>query len=235
MKRLRVFMYHKVAEEPDFLTVTPADFEQQLLFIKRHFTPIRLSELIQHIKNNTVLPDNAALISFDDGYLDNFTNAYPLLLKYQIPFSVFLVADYIGKTVVHDQKQQQFLSTDQLKTMQALAEYGCHSNRHKNLMDIDPELWQEEVAICYNQLKSLDINVQEAWAYTYGAFPKKDPKKLLYLKNLFQRTGIVCAFRIGNRLNSLPIKEKYAIERIDVRGNQAMWRFKIKTWLGKII
>ena len=228
-------MYHKVAEEPDFLTVTPADFEKQLLFIKRHFTPIRLSDLILHLKSNKVLPDNAAIISFDDGYLDNFTNAYPILLKSQIPFSIFLVADFIGKTVLHDQKQQEFLSVDQLKAMQDLAEYGYHSNSHKNLMDIDPELWQEEVATCFNSLRSLGINVQDAWAYTYGAFPKKDPKKLLYLKNLFQSTGIACAFRIGNRINSLPINEKYAIERIDVRGNQSMWRFKLKALLGKIV
>jgi len=235
MKRLRVFMYHKVAEEPDFLTVTPEDFEQQLQFIKRHFTPIRLSDLLQHLKTQTPLPDKAALISFDDGYLDNYTNAYPLLDKHQIPFSIFLVADYIGKTVVHDQKQQQFLSVDQLKAMQVLAEYGCHSNAHINLMDLESALWKDEIEQCYQKLQSLDITIQDAWAYTYGAYPKKDQKKFQHLKNVFKTTGITCAFRIGNRINSLPIKDKYAIERIDVRGNQSIWHFKFKSWLGKIV
>lgn len=170
--KLRVFMYHKLGEQADYLTVTAAQFEQQLQFILQHYTPIRLSELVQHIEHQTPLPKKAALITFDDGYDNNYYLAYPILKQYQIPFTVFLVADYVGREVLHDQQLQRFMNQDQLQEMQDLAEYGCHSIRHQNIQDIPTEEWNNEIYDCYNKLQEYGIVVQPAWAYTYGAFPK---------------------------------------------------------------
>lgn len=234
MKRLSVFMYHKVGEQADFLTVTPAQFEQQMQFIRQRFTPIRLSDLMQHLSDQTPLPDNAALITFDDGYDNNYHLAYPVLKKHQMPFVVFLVANYIGKEVAHDQKLQRFMSQQQLQDMHDWAEYGCHSTKHQNIRDIASEAWDTEISNCYQALKQLGIAIQPAWAYTYGAYPKKNPESFAQLKRSFQNAGIRCAFRIGNRINKLPVKNPYAIERIDVRGDQSYWLFKWKAIWGKL-
>lgn len=234
MKQLSVFMYHKVGEQADFLTVTPEQFEQQMQFIRQHYSPIRLSELIQHLEHQSPLPEKAALITFDDGYENNYLLAYPILKKLQVPFTVFLVADYIGKEVAHDQKVQRFMNQQQLQDMQDWAEYGCHSTKHQNIRDIAAEEWDREISSCYQTLQQLGIAIQPAWAYTYGAYPKKNPDSFAQLKRSFQNAGIRCAFRIGNRINNIPNKHPYTLERIDVRGDQSYWRFKLKAIWGKL-
>jgi len=232
--KLRVFMYHKLGHQADFLTVTPEQFEQQMQFIRKHFTPIRLSDLIQHLEHQSPLPEKAALITFDDGYENNYLLAYPILKKHQMPFAVFLVADYIGKEVAHDQQMQRFMSQHHLQNMQDWAEYGCHSTKHQNINDIAVEEWYNEIENCHQSLQQQGITIQPAWAYTYGAFPRKNPDSFAQLKHIFQNAGICCAFRIGNRINNLPIKNPYTIERIDVRGDQSYWRFKLKAIWGKL-
>lgn len=235
MSQLRVLMYHKVAEDADFLTVTPAQFEQQLSIIKKTYTPVRLSEVIEHISNKKALPKNAVLISFDDGYEDNFTNAYPLLQQYNMPFCIFLVSGFVGQASLHDGKTQQFLTLAQLNEMSGLAEYACHSTQHQNINDIPENEWTEEIRKCYSDLQGSGLNIQAAWAYTYGAYPKKDKAKMAVLEKCFQNAGIHCAFRIGNRINRLPLLTPHCIERLDIRGDQPLWRFKLKLWLGKIL
>ncbi len=235
MSQLRVLMYHKVADVADFLTVTPVQFEQQLRIIKKNYTPVRLSEVIEHICNKKALPKNAVLISFDDGYEDNFTNAYPLLKQYDIPFCIFLVSGFVGQASTHDGKTQQFLTVDQLTEMSALAEYACHSTQHQNINDIPEQNWDSEIGNCYSELQGSGLSIQAAWAYTYGAFPKKDKAKMAVLEKCFQDAGIHCAFRIGNRINRLPLRMPYCIERLDIRGDQPHWRFKLKLWLGKML
>ncbi|MFM6983437.1 MAG: polysaccharide deacetylase family protein [Chitinophagaceae bacterium] len=235
MSQLRVLMYHKVAEEPDFLTVTPAQFEKQLIIIKSKYTAVRLSEVIEHIQTKKALPKNALLISFDDGYADNYTQAYPLLKQYNLPFCIFLVSDFVGQTTIHDSQSQQFLSIKQLQEMNALAEYACHSTNHQNINDIPVNEWEHEIGKCYDNLKASGLNIQTAWAYTYGAFPKKEASKMALLEKSFQKNGITCSFRIGNRINALPLKKPYSIERLDIRGDQPLWRFRLKLLMGKII
>lgn len=232
--KLRVFMYHKLGHQADFLTVTPEQFEQQMQFIRKHFTPIRLSDLIQHLEHQSPLPEKAALITFDDGYENNYLLAYPILKQHQIPFAVFLVANYIGKEVSHDEQLQGFMDQKQLLSMQDLAEYACHSTNHQNIQDIPETAWSKEISDCYRLLQETGITVQPAWAYTYGAFPRKNPERFEQLKRYFEHAGIQCAFRIGNRINRLPIKNPFAIERIDVRGDQSFWRFKLKVGTGKL-
>jgi hypothetical protein len=74
-----------------------------------------------------------------------------------------------------------------------------------------------------------------AWAYTYGAYPKRNKTEFDAIKIAFKNAGISCAFRIGNRINKLPIKDPYKIERIDVRGDESFLRFRLKVGFGKIL
>lgn len=235
MSKLRVFMYHKINSAADFLTVTPEDFKLQIAFISKHYTVIHLKDLIEHIQDGKVLPSNAALITFDDGYEDNFTNAYPILKELQLPFTIFLVAHYIGKSIEHDGKLQQFLSAEQLLKMQDLASFGYHSFKHDNLMDTNEDDIAKDIDACDAVYSQLPVKVHKAWAYTYGAYPKKDRSRFEVLQNIFKTKGISLAFRIGNRINSTPIKNIYAIERIDVRGNESKFRFRLKARFGKIL
>jgi peptidoglycan/xylan/chitin deacetylase (PgdA/CDA1 family) len=136
MSKLRVFMYHKVNDATDFLTVAPNLFKEQITFIHKKYNVIGLPYLLETIKLGKQIPNNAALITFDDGYADNYLNAFPILNQFNTPFTIFLVADFIGKTTLHDSKEQTFLNIEQLESMRPLASYGLHSFKHDSFNDL---------------------------------------------------------------------------------------------------
>jgi peptidoglycan/xylan/chitin deacetylase (PgdA/CDA1 family) len=93
-----VLMYHRVAE-PDTdiwdLAVSPAHFEQQLRVVQRLGTIISTLELSERLHLGT-LKRRSIAITFDDGYLDNYLNAMPLLTQHQLPATFFIVSGHVG-------------------------------------------------------------------------------------------------------------------------------------------
>ncbi len=235
MSKLRVLMYHKVSEnETDFLTVTTHQLREQLQWLKSHYHFITLRDLTGHLSLGKKLPENALLITFDDGYANNYSLAYPVFKALNIPFCIFLVGDFIGKTLEYDGQMQQFLNTSELQDMQDLVQYGYHSASHSNLMDLPENKRLEEIRQGMDSLKPIAIKIEKAWAYTYGSFPKKNAMEFNRLMADFKSCGIGCAFRIGNRINTIPVRLPYAIQRIDIRGNEGFARFKWKVRFGKL-
>ncbi len=235
MSKLRILMYHKVhVNRRDFLTVDVEQLKEQLVFIQKNFNVIRLSELVAHVKDGHPLPENALLITFDDGYVDTHKLAYPIFKEMNMPFCVFLVADFIGKKHLYDGDLQEFMSASQLVEMQELVEYGLHSNSHQDIMNLPENLWQSEVRKCISTLEALPVRIQHAWAYTYGSFPRDNNELMEKLARAFQDNGVVCALRIGNRINSLPVRDQFLIQRIDVKGHKSMLSFKLKVKFGKL-
>ena len=98
-KGLIVLTYHRIANEPDLddpLKVSLSTFEQQILYLKRNFRIISGEELAAIIKREGPFPENACLITFDDGWKDNYTNAFPILKRYGVPAILFVPTDYVG-------------------------------------------------------------------------------------------------------------------------------------------
>lgn len=104
--RLTVINYHRVddvegSEDVDegCHDATVASFERQVEILSREFNLITLAQLSAHLQDTqrqgTRLPPNPALITFDDGYLDNFEKALPVLERYQAPASFFIATDYL--------------------------------------------------------------------------------------------------------------------------------------------
>jgi peptidoglycan/xylan/chitin deacetylase (PgdA/CDA1 family) len=93
-----VLMYHRVAE-PDTdswdLAVSPTHFEQHLRVLHQVGTVISATELAERLRNQTLKRTSIA-ITFDDGYPDNYTNASPLLARYQLPATFFIVSGNVG-------------------------------------------------------------------------------------------------------------------------------------------
>ena len=102
-----VLMYHRVntltsREERSplmrDLTVSPSDFEEQIRTLKEQgFTFLLASQVEDAVRNHKPLPVKAVAITLDDGYKDNFDVALPILRKYDVPATVFVVTDSMGK------------------------------------------------------------------------------------------------------------------------------------------
>jgi len=94
--RLTVLAYHRVMEvhprafAPN-ISATPALFDAEMAFVSQHFNVIGLPTLQAHLTHHTPLPPRPLLITFDDGYRDVYTNAFPILKKHGLPAVVFVV------------------------------------------------------------------------------------------------------------------------------------------------
>lgn len=94
-----VLLYHRVAElelDPFRLAVTPANFEEQLQVLSESYQVITPEDLFRFLSKKSRPPKKAVMITFDDGYQDNYTQAYPLLKKYQLPATFFIATATIG-------------------------------------------------------------------------------------------------------------------------------------------
>ena len=95
--QILVLNYHKVSDEFLSLAVAPADFDWQMRYLKEHgYHAITPDELYDAIEGTGALPDKPVLITFDDGYQDNYDNAYPILKKYGLKGTVFVVTSFMG-------------------------------------------------------------------------------------------------------------------------------------------
>ncbi len=101
--RAFILMYHRVFDPKEPLDyyvqpgmyVTKETFELHMEYLKNNFKVIALDKLIDKIKNNEKLTGYCS-ITFDDGWVDNYKNAFPILKKYDLPATIFLATGFIG-------------------------------------------------------------------------------------------------------------------------------------------
>jgi len=94
-----ILCYHNVSDidsRNDNLQVGPAQFEAQLKFLRDHqYHPVTLDQIFRHLTRGDELPARTVALTFDDGYLNNWTYAFPLLKKYRVPATIFLVTSKV--------------------------------------------------------------------------------------------------------------------------------------------
>jgi peptidoglycan/xylan/chitin deacetylase (PgdA/CDA1 family) len=101
-KRLTIVTYHRITGKNvsqielslPYLFTSLKNFERQLRFLKKWYTVIGFDGLREHLKNNDI-PWDALIITFDDGYADNYYNAYHLLIEMNLPATFFVPAEKI--------------------------------------------------------------------------------------------------------------------------------------------
>jgi peptidoglycan/xylan/chitin deacetylase (PgdA/CDA1 family) len=94
---LRVLLYHRIADrheldggDPMLISASPGGFARQMGYLVRHYTPITVEHLIDAIQGRRALPPRAVLVTFDDGYRDFLTHAWPVLQAHHVPAVVFV-------------------------------------------------------------------------------------------------------------------------------------------------
>ena len=126
-----IIMYHSVspkATHGNMLAVTPGTFERQMSFLKRHhYNVVSLEELVSLIRDKKKIPAKTIAITFDDGYKNNYEFAFPILKKYNLPASIFVIVNEIGRP------KNDRLSWGEIMAMQdsGLVTIGSHA--------LDPE------------------------------------------------------------------------------------------------
>lgn len=107
-----VLMYHHVTPSGGAINASPKNFEDQLAWLSRHgYRSLATEEFAAHLNGEPVLP-KSVLITFDDGYLDNWVYAYPLLKKYGYKAVVFLITSLVNDGPIRPHLGQQQVLPD---------------------------------------------------------------------------------------------------------------------------
>lgn len=153
-QRLTVLAYHRINDiaDPNFLgyppivSATPQMFDQQMAFVAQQFNVITLHALKRFVLNSEPLPAKPLLITFDDGYLDNYQHAFPILRRYGFPAVLFLVSDSMDnptKPLWWDACALHFQATQETRAdlpLLGMREFKTVQQRHTVLDELIGEL-----------------------------------------------------------------------------------------------
>jgi peptidoglycan/xylan/chitin deacetylase (PgdA/CDA1 family) len=161
-----VLMYHHIAEGQGGgkLDVSPRSFERQMQFLKAHqYRVLDLGSYVRLLKEKRPVPRKAVVITFDDGYDDNFTNAYPILRKAGFPATIFVQAGAVGKP--------GYLTTEDLRILaDGGIEIGSHTVNHAFLPDLDEEGMRREIVDSKAELEGMVGRPVRLFAYPGGGW-----------------------------------------------------------------
>ena len=198
-----VLNYHKIANEHKSLSVTLDDFEQHMKWLQEYgFTCITPGQLYDFVANGADLPEKPVLITFDDGYKDNYTNAFPIMKKYGMKGTIFVVTGFLG---VYD----NYLTWDQAKELlEAGFNIESHTYSHKSMTEASDEDITKELVKSRQTIKEkLGID-SDFMAYPTGTYN-------LHIAELVKEAGYKGAFTIKYD-NVSRDSNVYALERVPV-------------------
>ncbi|GAB2579015.1 polysaccharide deacetylase family protein [Dyella jejuensis] len=165
-KDLRILAYHRVMPLPDpaafdfdleLISTTPERFRAQMLHLKRHFLPLRLSDVAAALDAGDALPPDAVVVTFDDGYDDNYRIAYPILRELGVPATFFVSTGHVdsGKPFGYDWLVHMILLTTASRLV--LPELGMDVP-----MPRDRDLRRSLAGAVLQNMKNIDAIAQEA-------------------------------------------------------------------------
>ena len=172
-----ILLYHdfvkKVpAQNPDNFQYinTPESFEENIkTLLKNNYTFLSFKDLNDAYNNKMKLPKKPILITLDDGYYSNYKYVFPILKKYNVKASIFIVTDNIGKIV----NGKKYLTWKQCKMMQDsnLVEIFSHSKKHVFYNRLPVSELRNDVDQSYQEIeKHLGKQELKVFAYPYGAY-----------------------------------------------------------------
>jgi peptidoglycan/xylan/chitin deacetylase (PgdA/CDA1 family) len=217
-----ILLYHHIAPSPinSRYYVAPGKFEEQMALLHNwEYTAITTGTLMQAITHGAELPPRPVIITFDDGHLDNFTTAFPIMEKYGFTGALYLVYNYIG--------MDGYMNTDQIHEMHNAGwEVGSHSLNHSDLTKLDADALHREIfesRILLEQLLGIPI---ETFAYPFGA---KNELAVDYVR----RAGYIAAMGASGYTPAQGEWNLYYLQRVEIKGSEDAKTFtRFLPWFG---
>ncbi len=225
-KNARVLMYHSICEHVgkerhNKWRVRPADFEKQMSWLaKKGWNCVTMSELIAYDE----IPPKTVAVTFDDGFENNYSNAFPILKKYNIKATIYLVPNQKMNEwdKDHTTELSSMMTRKQIREMQAsgLIEFGAHTVSHVNLSRVDAAEQQSEIIESKKLVEEITGVPCDAFAYPYGKF---DDQIVQIVKEAgYTNATVVKRGVYGNSDNSFTIK------RIGILGSESFIDFLLR-------
>lgn len=210
-----VLMYHNISppDEGNMANVTPEVFKEQMAFIADNgYKVIGPDEYLDYLAGKKPIKKNLVMITFDDGYENNYTYAFTVLKEHGFKAVIFAVVDKIDR--------EGYLSVPQIREMQAAGiVFGSHTLNESYLPALSEEEIKKEVGVSKVKLTQLTGESVDYFAYCTGGFTKR-------AQEIIQNEGYLIAFTTNRGLDKDWLNDDcYAIRRIKVT-NRDNW-FKL--------
>ena len=237
MKIPPILMYHRIGHRPgDGNTVSPERFELQLQYLEDHgFTFLGLAEWYNLVHLGQTVPSKAVILTFDDGYRDNWELAAPLLARYGAKATVFMVAAGIGQKnsweSVDSRRDAELMSGEDLRDwIRQGFEVGSHGMSHVRVTGLSAEKLRYELAESKKILEDVIGTEVPFFCYPHGNFDEP-------AKSAIQEAGYLGAVAIveGTCWDQI---DWYALPRLRVsdRDEPGIFRWKVSSlhsWMGR--
>ena len=222
-----VLNYHQVEQKNgNPLTLWPDQFEAQMAYLADEgYTTITIDEMMDALENGTPLPEKPVIITFDDGYADNYEYAYPILKKYGFKATIFLIYDFTNA-------YPNYLTWEQIDEMKqsGLIRFESHTMTHANLAELDSaDELRHEIADSHDLLSE-----KIGYDMHYIAYPggRVNPE----IEEITRAAGYRGGFTVHYGL-STPTEGRYQMDRIPIFGANmhTLTRFKLRLAFAPLI
>ena len=222
-----VLNYHQVEEKNgNPLTLWPDQFEAQMAYLADEgYTTITIDEMMDALENGTPLPEKPVIITFDDGYADNYEYAYPILKKYGFKATIFLIYDFTNA-------YPNYLTWEQIDEMKnsGLIHFESHTMTHANLAELDSaDDLRHEIADSHDLLSEKLGYDMHYIAYPGGRVNDE-------IEEITHAAGYRGGFTVHYGL-STPAEGRYQMDRIPIFGANmhTLTRFKLRLAFAPLI
>jgi len=234
---LPILMYHRVVErldhpDPYRLCVETSEFERHMKYlVEGGYQTISVEDVVRAVSDDNWPWVKPAVITFDDGYMDNYTCAFPVLKRYGLSATIMLVSSYIGGTNVWDEGSPMgpalLLTPDQIREMGSHGvTYGSHTLTHPDMTELDEaDAWRELVdsKAALQDLTGGEINT---FCYPFGL---SNPK----LNEMAREAGYTAACGIEQTEHT-----EFNLSRVNsarTRNSTLIWKFKVSGMYFKML
>lgn len=246
-----VLMYHHVNPVGSFINVKPTNFDRQMKFLKNlGYQTINTRDYLEIIKEKIKIPKKTVMITFDDGWLDNWLYAYPILKKYGLKAVIFITTSLItqnkkrsldNNNLLFDHKDclekiktgkssEIMLSWDEIEEMEnsGIIDIQSHSHTHQRWDKIFNNL-EELKEFIFNDLKTSKDTIEKrlnkichALCWPWGIYDEN------YI-NLAKEVGFNLCFTTEKGTNPINV-DLYRIKRIAI-GDIGTFNFMKKLFI----
>lgn len=177
-----ILMYHSVSNQAQAIfapyCVAPDQFREQIAWLAgQGYHAVTVAHLIEALQTGSALANKPILITFDDGFLDFYTHALPILAEYNTPATLFVVTSYVSSTSRwlknEGEEDRPMLHWSHLNEIARCGiECGGHSHTHAELDRLDRAQAREEIGLCKRLLEDHLGRPVASFAYPFGYYDR---------------------------------------------------------------
>ena len=239
--KIPVLCYHNLAtaeEKTNFegekdWTIDVQNFEEQLKYLKKHnYKTLTMEEFYEWKQGKLNLPQKSVLITFDDGFLSNYHYAFPLLKKYNMNATVFLIGEYVKNATQTDwdgniKTYMPLELVEKSKEEYPNIDFSSHTyglHYHNSINEVSKEQMEKDFFFFYNNITNTKF-----LAYPFGQYNED-------LINAWKDSDGLLAFAYGpTRKDYRKASKKddnYEIPRLNVSHGMETWKLGLRLLLG---